>query len=150
MYTPKILKWDFSLTTGDVTLDNQHKYLFEILNKLGTAIKEGYGKENIIRILGTLKFYADWHFGKEEQCMLSYRCPAADKNKKAHSAFLEKYSKFHKEYLESGGSEELALRIHEFLFDWIVGHILAVDSELYASIHERPNPNLGNKDIQSE
>ncbi|MBP6209264.1 MAG: hemerythrin family protein [Anaerolineales bacterium] len=141
MYTPKLLQWDFSLTTGDEVLDNQHKYLIEILNKLGTAILDGYGKENIIRILGTLKFYADWHFGKEEQCMEAYHCPAADKNKRAHSAFIEKFNRYHKEYLDSGGSDDLALKIHESIYDWIVGHILTVDSELYPCIHKRPKPN---------
>lgn len=29
MYTPKPLQWDDALSTGDETLDNQHKYLVE-------------------------------------------------------------------------------------------------------------------------
>jgi len=149
MYTPKLLHWDYTLTTGDELLDNQHRYLIQILNRLGTAINIGDGRENINRILGTLKFYADWHFGKEEQCMESYRCPAADRNKKSHSSFIEKYNQFHSEYNDSGGSTELALKIHEFIFDWIVKHILAVDSELFPCIHKRPKPTRANADSQT-
>lgn len=142
MYTPKPLAWDPSLTTGDVTLDNQHKYLIETLNKLGSAIEDNYGRENITRILAMLKFYADWHFGKEEECMILYECPAAEKNKKTHSAFIQKFNKHHDEYIESGGTDELALKIHETISDWIISHILVVDSELYSCIHKKPKPSF--------
>jgi len=142
MYTPKPLSWDPSLSTGDTSLDNQHKYLIETLNKLGSAIEDNYGRENITRILGMLKFYADWHFGKEEECMTLYECPAAEKNKKAHRAFIQKFGKYYDEYLELGGTNELALKIHESIADWIVNHILVVDSELYLCIHKRPKPNF--------
>ena len=144
MYTPKQLNWDYALTTGDILLDNQHKYLFEILNRLGRAITDGQGEQNIAKLLDTLKFYADWHFEKEEMCMEIYHCPAADKNKKAHTVFIEKFDKFHQEYIESGGSEDLALKIHESIFDWIVNHILRIDGELFPCIHHRPKPNRPN------
>ncbi|MBI5825407.1 MAG: hemerythrin family protein [Chloroflexi bacterium] len=140
MYTPKRLEWENALSTGDETLDNQHKYLVDTLNKLGDAINEGYGNKNIARILGILRFYSGWHFGKEEDCMETYRCPAAGKNKKAHAVFIEKFDKFHDEFTSSGGSNELALKIHEEITDWIVNHILIVDGELYPCIHHKPKP----------
>ena len=140
MYTPKHLEWNETLSTGDETLDNQHKYLVETLNKLGDAINEGHGNENIARILGTLRFYSSWHFGKEEDCMETHHCPAAEKNKKAHAIFIEKFDKFHAEFTNSGGTNGLALKIHEEISDWIVNHILFVDGELYPCIHHRPKP----------
>lgn len=60
MYTPKPLQWDDALTTGDETLDDQHKYLVDTLNTLGEAINEGHGTDMISRILGRLRFYAGW------------------------------------------------------------------------------------------
>lgn len=140
MSTPKSLSWTEALTTGDESLDNQHKYLVDTLNKLGDAIKNGYGKENILRILGILKFYASWHFEQEENSMEEYKCPAAEINKKAHAAFIVKFENYHKEYVDSGGSDELAFKIHEAIVDWIVNHILVVDSELYSCIHKKPKP----------
>ena len=138
MYTPKPLKWDDVLSTGDETLDNQHKYLVETLNNLGDAINEGYGMEMIARILGRLRFYAGWHFEREEECFDRYQCPAASMNKNAHAAFIEKFDRYHVRFRESGGSNELALKIHEELSDWIVNHIMRVDGELYPCIHHRP------------
>lgn len=143
MYTPKYLEWDIALSTGDEALDNQHKYLVETLNKLGDAIREGRGVDHIARILGILRFYAGWHFGREEDVMEAYNCDAAGKNKKAHAVFIEKFDAFHKEFTHSGGSDELALKIHEELADWVFNHILVVDGELYPCIHHRPKPNTG-------
>jgi hemerythrin len=140
MYTPKQLSWVEELTTGNESLDNQHKYLVETLNRLGSAITNGSGKENILKILDTLSFYAGWHFGKEEECMDKYHCPAAEMNKKAHAAFIEKFDKYLKEYMDSGGSDELALKIHESISDWIVNHILSIDGQLYPCIHHKPKP----------
>lgn len=143
MYIPKRLEWVNALSTGDEGLDNQHKYLVDTLNKLGDVINEGHGSENIARILGILRFYSGWHFGKEEDCMETYHCPAAGKNKKAHAVFIEKFDKFHNEFTNSGGTAELALKIHEEISDWIVNHILIVDGELYPCIHHRPKPTTG-------
>lgn len=140
MYTPKPLQWDNALSTGEESIDSQHKYLVETLNELGNAINQGHAIEIISRILGRLRFYAGWHFEREEECFETYQCPAAEKNHKAHQAFVTKFDKYHSKFLEAGGSIELALKIHEEILDWIVNHILVVDGELYPCIHKRPKP----------
>ena len=140
MYSPRHLEWTNALSTGDASLDSQHRYLVDTLNKLGDVINEGHGGEELARILGVLRFYAGWHFGKEEDCMETYHCPAAEKNKHAHAVFVEKFDKYHAEFTQSGGSNEMALNIHEEISDWIVNHILIVDGELYPCIHHKPKP----------
>jgi hemerythrin len=140
MYNPRKLTWDDALTTGNMEIDAQHKFLIDTFNELGDAIQQGSGMDNISKILGVLRYYADWHFGKEEECMESYGCPAAKINKIAHQVFIEKSGRYQKEYESSGSSNELALHIHAELSDWIVNHILAVDGQLYASIHHKPKP----------
>jgi hemerythrin len=138
MYTPKPLHWDDALSTGEETIDNQHKYLVETLNSLGDAINEGHAIELIARILGRLRFYAGWHFGHEEECFETYHCPAAEKNHKAHQIFVTTFDKYHSQFLEKGGNTELALKIHEEISDWIINHILIVDGQLYPCIHKHP------------
>lgn len=140
MYTPKILEWDEALSTGDSSVDEQHKYLVETLNSLGTAILDGHGTEAIARILGRMRFYAGWHFDREEECFEKYQCPAAEMNKNAHAAFVEKFDRYHKRFHDAGGSNDMALKIHQEISDWIVNHILRVDGELYPCIHHRPKP----------
>jgi len=140
MYTPRKLVWDDALTTGDTEIDAQHKFLIDKFNELGDAIQDGPGIDSINKILGVLRYYADWHFGREEDCMESYHCPAAKTNKIAHEVFMEKTSRYQKEYELSDNSKELALHIHAELSDWIINHILAVDGQLYHCIHNKPKP----------
>ncbi|MFN8401733.1 MAG: hemerythrin family protein [Anaerolineales bacterium] len=142
MYTPKPLQWDDALSTGNETIDEQHKYLIETMNNLGDAVIQGHGIDAIARILGRLRFYAGWHFGREEECFETYHCPAAEKNKKAHAVFVEKFDKYQDKFRESGGSIELALKVHEEIADWIVNHIMIVDGELYPCIHNHPKPTI--------
>jgi len=78
-----------------------------------------------------MKFYAGQHFGKEEECMARYYCPIAGKNQKAHAVFVKKLQEYQKEYEQSGGPGELAIKIHKALTDWTVNHIMTIDVQLY-------------------
>jgi len=131
MYIPKVLVWKDEMTTGVVEIDAQHKYLIDFFNDLGHSIQKRYDSEDVSKVLKVMKFYAEWHFGKEEECMAHYHCPAAQKNSKAHVVFVEKLHEFQKEFERSGGSIELAANIHEELTNWIVNHIMVVDTQLY-------------------
>jgi hemerythrin len=137
MYTPQKLYWEDKFSTGDENLDFQHKYIFETFNKLGDAIAQDQGMESISAILNRLKFYADWHFAKEEERMEHYNCPAAKSNKEQHAAFMEMFGAYYDELLKTGGSQELIIRVYESLADWLTKHILVVDTSLRASIHKK-------------
>jgi hemerythrin len=141
MYIPRKIFWEGKYSTGDDNLDFQHKYLFETCNKLGDAIHAESSIEVIGVILGRLTFYADWHFGKEEERMDEHHCPVAEINKKAHADFMETFEKLHQEYNNSGGSLDLAIEIHEKLIAWLTSHIVGVDTKLHACIHRKPSSN---------
>lgn len=130
MFTPKELFWKDEMSTGVVELDAQHKYLIDFFNDLGHSIERRYDPEDIRKVLKVMKYYTEWHFKKEEECMLRFHCPVAGRNNKAHMVFIEKFQEYQREYDESGGSLELAHRIHQELSDWIVNHIMAVDTKL--------------------
>jgi len=131
MYVPTEFVWNDKMTTGVPDIDVQHKYLINFINELGYSIRKNYSPEDIVKVLKVMKFYVDWHFAKEEECMERYHCAVAEKNRKAHAVFAEKLHEHQKEYENSGGSSELAHRIHEDLANWIVNHITALDTQLY-------------------
>ncbi len=134
MYIPKRLVWNDGMTTGDTEVDAQHKYLIDFFNDLGKSIRKEYALKDIEKVLKVMKFYAAWHFGKEEGCMERHHCPIAGKNLKAHAVFMQKFFDYQKEYEKTGGSMELAFKIHEELSDWIVDHIMVVDKQLYPCV----------------
>ena len=135
MPTLKKISWDDALSTGDESLDTQHRVLIDTFNDLADAIEHGATKDSIGKILSVLKFYAGWHFSREEDCMQKYSCPVAEKNQKAHAVFVQNFNNYQKEFYLSEDVADLATRMHTDLSDWIYNHILAVDAKLYFCIH---------------
>lgn len=135
MAVARKLVWDDSFKSGVAAIDAQHKYLFEVINDLGEALANGLGSASVSRALSLVKYYAEWHFGREELCMERFRCPAAAANKAAHGRFLETFRGLEQEYRQRGDSAEIALRMHQELSDWLVHHIQKIDGQLAGCVH---------------
>lgn len=122
--------WSDALSTGNRAIDNQHKYLVDIINDLAEAIETRQTGQSLKKIVNLLQYYTEWHFCKEEDCMDRLKCPAALKNKDAHAQFIQTFLAFRRE-LESGGdSHEIATRMYKTLVSWLVQHIQGIDSQL--------------------
>lgn len=130
------ISWDESLATGVRAIDVQHKFLVDVINELAEAIEGGQAASTVRKILNLLKYYAEWHFGREELCMERYRCPVAEVNKLAHARFMETFGGFQEEYRSAGGSEEIALRMYTELTSWLVHHIQGVDRQVGTCVHD--------------
>ena len=124
------LQWTPALSTGDRGTDVQHKYLIDIINELAEAIETGKTAQSLKTILNLLKYYTEWHFGREEMCMDRRNCPMAGPNKEAHVCFLQTFQNFAIEYNQSGGSDDIARRMYKVLTDWLVNHIQRVDATM--------------------
>ena len=130
--------WDDSLLTGSRAIDVQHKFLIDIINDLAEAIEEGKGAAAVGKILNLIRYYSEWHFEREEDCMLRHECPVADANKDAHAYFLETFAGFQAEFRASGGSDEIARRMYTELTQWLVNHIKGVDCHIAACLPGEP------------
>lgn len=128
--------WSDALSSGVLSVDVQHRYFIDIVNELAEAIESGQAALKVRKILNLMQFYADWHFEREELCMDRYQCPAAQANRQAHRHFLDAFASFEANYRQSGGSEEIALRMYQVLTDWLVNHIKGIDSKLRPCVHE--------------
>lgn len=133
METLQRFTWSDALNTGLPAIDIQHKELFAAFNDLADAIEQGKGASAIKKLLAFLKYYAEWHFAREEKCADACKCPFADANKNAHQRFVEMFGGLHAQYRESHASEEVARQVHQELSDWIVNHVLKVDRQIGVS-----------------
>ncbi|HHL73108.1 MAG TPA: bacteriohemerythrin [Bacteroidetes bacterium] len=138
------IEWDESLMTGNRIIDLQHKYLIDIINELAEAIEAGTAGSVISKIINLLKYYTLWHFEREEQCMERYKCPMAEQNKSAHGKFIETFESFQEEYRQSGGTEDIAMRMYTELTDWLVKHIKKIDMGIEPCIHSYESSKNGN------
>ncbi|MBL8097446.1 MAG: hemerythrin family protein [Anaerolineales bacterium] len=132
------LEWNESFSTGVAEIDDQHKELVRQLNALYAAMAAGQGKDEIGKILGFLGKYAVMHFGKEESCMEQHRCPAAAANKQAHADFIELFGSMQKRFEKEGPTSTLAVELQQKTSNWLVNHILRVDTKLRTCVLAKP------------
>lgn len=136
MVTTKI-DWNEFPKAGVPEIDLQHKELVAVFNDLADAIEKGQGARVIKKLLSYLRYYAEWHFEREEKCANRYHCPIAATNKQAHQKFMETFGALLDEYRKSDASEELAIRVYNELSDWLISHVKKIDTQIGECVHQQ-------------
>jgi len=124
-----LIQWTEKYATGVEEIDDQHREIFNQLNRLHDAITSGLGKEVIGDILDFAHEYASSHFAFEEQCMEKYQCPVAKKNKEAHKQFISSIEEI-QHHVAQDHDEASVLELYHDLKEWIQSHILKVDTQI--------------------
>ena len=128
-----MLMWSDQFATGSPLVDTQHRMLIDKINLLEQMLGgPPPPKAKVDELLAFLGSYVVTHFKFEEQCMERARCPAHEKNKQAHAAFLGVFGKFKERYLAEGPKPELLKSLQVAASDWIKSHVLTVDIQLKA------------------
>jgi hemerythrin-like metal-binding protein len=120
-----LITWDARLETGHAAIDEQHKSLVEILNRLHTAMKQGRGKGELEGILVFLKDYTVTHFAMEENLMAQHGYAGAPQHKAIHADLVRQVEELVVRF--QAGTGALTLDVMNFLEDWLVKHIQAED-----------------------
>jgi hemerythrin len=122
-----IMEWtaDLSVKVGEI--DNQHKKLIGLINKLHDAMRAGQGKEVLEGTLQELAAYTVYHFQNEEKYMQKFSYPGYLKHKGEHAAFVKKVTDFQKDF--AANRLGLTLDLMNFLRDWVNNHIKETDKQ---------------------
>jgi hemerythrin len=129
-----MLIWNDQFATGSPEIDSQHRQLIQHLNDFEGLLDRTNPTVGditlIIKFLAFLEDYVDKHFGFEEQCMESFRCPAGQQNREAHERFRQLFVQ-HKEHTKHGGfRHDLLVALNRAMQAWVQDHILRVDTQL--------------------
>lgn len=89
MTTP-LVTWKSSYALGMSEIDEQHRTLFEIMNKMWQAIVHNEKQSTMVEILQALELYTVQHFTEEEVFMQSFNYPNFDKHILLHRHFIQK------------------------------------------------------------
>lgn len=130
-----MISWSDSFATGVPRVDLEHQKLVGMLNELEQAIQTGRGSQVINTIVSGLATYSATHFSYEENCMEQYKCPMAAQNKQAHAQFMTVVAKA-RTRLANGGNALAAQQVHRELCDWVINHVLKVDSALKGCVKQ--------------
>ena len=114
------LAWDDSYSVGDARLDEQHKGLIRLINKLGSGAP-------VPVVLDELQIYVDEHFRDEERMMETAGYPDIVAHKLQHAAF-EEWLEASRQACRSGEVVGLLREsIASYLKTWLVTHIMVSD-----------------------
>lgn len=122
-----LMVWGPKLSIGINEIDQQHKVLVDLINRLYRAMKQQSGHRIIIDILSELTDYTKYHFGFEEKQFHKYGYPEKDGHIEIHRNLVAKVVEL-KDQLKDGNAA-VTMDLMNFLVDWLQSHILKVDRE---------------------
>jgi hemerythrin len=117
--------WSGSLSVGIEEIDNQHKKLIAIANRLHTAMIQGKGRNIVGEIISELVDYASVHFETEEKYMREFGFDGLDEHSVEHDDFTRKVLDFRSEFNKQ--NLLLSADVMNFLSNWLITHMLETD-----------------------
>jgi len=125
-----IVAWQNSYSVGIRLVDEQHKELINLTNKLFVSCMAGQERSRQI-FLDTIHStvdYVGYHFGTEEKVMERINYPGYKEHKKEHTDFVREV--FDKVEEFNSGKIFVPLSFVYFLRDWVLHHIAVSDRKL--------------------
>ncbi len=129
------MEWSDRLAIGNNTIDSQHKELFKRINSLVQAIKEHRCKDEIDGVIKFLEDYARVHFAEEEKQMREAGYPDLEEQRQEHKKYLDALKDLKEQAAlprVHGSSYDLSAATNQVIVDWIVEHIMKVDTKFGA------------------
>ncbi len=113
------------------TIDDNHKHLISLINRLYLVANRGLDRDSIANILCELADYAGSGFLEEEKLMNSSRYSERDKHVLEHWAFIDTLTIFIADFERGILVENDVLK---FLIRWVASHIKVSDASFGAHL----------------
>jgi hemerythrin len=123
-----LITWGPKLSVGHQQIDDQHKKLVELVNKLNDAMLAGHGRDAIGPTLTELVKYTQYHFATEERLMKLHGYEHSAEHKAEHARLLHDVGDFKTRF--DAGNAMLSIELLRFLRNWLSGHIAGSDTKL--------------------
>ena len=125
-----VIQWTQDMSVGIPSIDDDHKVLVRIINRLDDMIKAARGEQALSSVLDALLDYTTYHFGREEALMQACGYPDLDAHGHTHTVLRMQVAHIRDRYRVNPDS------IHDravlaFLKNWLTSHIMGRD-KLYA------------------
>ena len=128
----RVAKWQESLETGDVEVDNQHRALYVLVNDLNADALLGDDPTQSARALERILRYATTHFATEEQLMERSGYPQAEQHIAIHNEFTRAAAEMVAAH--NAGHGLTARELAQFMENWLEEHIQKEDRPLIGHV----------------
>ncbi|RAU22091.1 cyclic nucleotide-binding protein [Paramagnetospirillum kuznetsovii] len=130
----KELVWRDDYSVNIQRIDNHHRRLIQMSNRLIDASRKGKADAEMAEAMDFLMGYAMYHFAEEEALLELYGYPEQPGHAAKHKRLLAQIRELEERLVaESMPADELLA----FLHDWIVNHILVEDRRYSAFVNEK-------------
>jgi hemerythrin-like metal-binding protein len=123
----KLFTWYKRYSVNNDELDDHHKALFDILNRLYENCMEDRKINCLEPIVEELVAYSNYHFSAEEQYMRGLGYKEIDRQVAEHRAFRERALQL-KQVADKDDSE-LTKELIVFLGNWLLHHVMEEDKK---------------------
>jgi hemerythrin len=120
-----LIEWSDTLSVGIQEIDDQHRFLVDLLNKLHRAIHQRQGTAATETILMELVDYTKIHFAVEESLMRILGYPAYDEHKQQHDHLIDEIHELQDKL--ASGKASVTFELLHFLRTWLTKHIMEED-----------------------
>ena len=129
------IEWTTANAVGVTIVDDQHKLLFGLLNRLHQAVVDGREQGELHGILDELIEYTVYHFQTEEDLCVEHGYPGYDQQKSEHDTLTATAVELQKQLRD--GSATLSFELLDFLHGWLMEHTIGLDREMGPFLNER-------------
>lgn len=124
-----ILSWTEEYSVGVKKIDEQHKHLFDMINEAHDSAGSVSDEEVLNKLIAGMDEFANTHFAMEEGLMEKHGYPKTDEHKRQHNDFRMR-TMITKTMQPGEGAELNAIKVFQYLADWLNDHILEIDMEM--------------------
>ena len=117
------ISWSDNYSIGIDEIDEQHKYLFGLINNIRQCDDIDKLKEHLVAIFK----YTRVHFANEEQLMRDIDYPQYEKHKEIHGSLLMTLTDMSNEAVKDPSKKA---RFDKFLSTWLISHISYQDNHI--------------------
>jgi hemerythrin len=129
------MDWNDGYSVGITEIDDQHKHLVNLVNKLHEAMMAKRSTEVLSEVISQLIEYTGVHFATEEQLFARFSYPDTAPHVAEHQKFVESVETFYKDFQNKRIG--VSIDILNFLTDWLKNHILGSDKKYGPFITEK-------------
>lgn len=120
-----LLDWSERYSVESHLMDQEHRKLFDLINELHAAMKEGRAKTVTSHVLDQLVSYTRTHFSDEERLMAVVGYPDLETHVAEHRKLTETVGRLNGEV--KAGTVGITIEVMDFLQNWLTNHIMKVD-----------------------
>lgn len=120
-------EWTDDLELGVSALNEQHKKLLGLMQKLQDQTDENASQSALLITLSELNCFSEKHFAEEEAYMRSINAPDLKDHQRLHAKLLKKLAHHTQDFKDSDQCA-IGSAFFEFLQVWLQTHIMAIDT----------------------